>query len=112
MTPEELLQAKLYGDAERKPRRTFADVWRISRKALAETAVLEQRVAGGDLQFAQSLHAANKQVLGDAEAQLLAGLQAVVDGIEAIQLGGLAAGLNIFPGVTVQLPENDEDETD
>ena len=109
MTPQELLEAKLYGDAERKPRRTFADVWRISRKALAETAVLEQRVEGGDLQFAQDLHAANKQVLGGAEAQLLAGLQAVVDGIEAIQLGGLEHGLNVFPGVTVQLPEEDEE---
>ena len=110
MTLQELLEAKLYGDAERKSRAAVARVWQTARQALAQTAVLEQRVAGGDLQFAQSLHAANKQALGGAEAQLLAGLQAVVDGIEAIQLGGLAHGLNIFPGVTVQLPEEDEED--
>ena len=111
MTPEQLLQAKLYADAERKSRAAVARVWQAARQALAQTAVFEQRVSDGDLQFAQNLHAANKQSLGGAEAQLLAGLQAVVDGIEAIQLGGLEHGLNIFPGVTVQLPE-EEDETD
>ena len=111
MTPEQLLQAKLYAGPERKSRAAVARVWKTAREALAETAVLEQRVESGDLQFAQNLHAANKQALGGAEAQLLAGLQAVVDGIEAIQIGGLEHGLNIFPGVAVQLPE-EEDETD
>ena len=107
MTPEQLQQAKLYGDAERDARRAVAPAWDALRKAVAQATVLEARVSGGDLQFAAELHAENKAVLGGADAALIAAMQQVVGLIEAIQAGGKQAGLNVFPGVTVTLPESD-----
>jgi hypothetical protein len=111
MDDQQMALVKRYADAERETRAAMGRVYNAIVKALALEAVMGQRVSGGDLADMADYHAANLAKLGGAEVsirQLAGGLKAT---IEAVQLAGLAQGINIFPGVNVTLPaEGGDDE--
>jgi hypothetical protein len=109
MTPEQMRLAKLYADAERAARRKIAPVWDAIRHALAEDAVFNQRVASGDLVEMAEYHAANIAKLGGYDAQLRHVMAGALQLIEAMQRASVAAGENLFPGVTVTIPDDAPD---
>lgn len=108
MTPEQMRLTKLYADAERAARHKIASVWDSIRHALAESAVFEQRVASGDLSEMTEYHTVNLAKLGGYDVQLRQVMVGALQLIEAMQLASVQAGENLFPGVTVQVPEPEE----
>ncbi len=110
MTPEQMALAKKYADAERSARAKIAPVWDAIRHALAESAVFEQRVSGGDLTEMADYHAENIARLGGYDVQLRAVMSGVLQLIEAMQLASVLAGENLFPGVTVAIPDDTSPE--
>lgn len=98
--------SKKYIDAERSARAKIAPVWDAIRHALAEDAVFNQRVASGDLAEMAAYHADNIARLGGYDVQLRAVMSGALQLIEAMQLASVLAGENLFPGVTVAIPDD------
>ena len=110
MTPEEVAISKKYIDAERSARSKIAPVWDAIRHTLAEDAVFNQRVASGDLAEMAAYHAENIAKLGGYDVKLRAVMSGALQLIEAMQLASVLAGENLFPGVTVAIPDDAKPE--
>ena len=107
MKSDEMAVTKRYIDAERSARSKIMPVWDAVRHALAEDRVFAQRVAGGDLVEMADYHAENVARLGGYDVQLRQVMAGALQLIEAMQRASIQAGENLFPGVTVTLPESD-----
>jgi len=105
---QEMAIIKKYIDAEREARRKITPVWDAIRHALAEDRVFNQRVESGDLAEMKEYHAANVAKLGGYDVQLRALMGGALQLIEAMQAASVAGGENLFPGVIVQAPEQEE----
>jgi hypothetical protein len=96
-----------YKNEQRRVRNQAVMLWQEAQKTMTAYAALNDKMTAEFAPVAD-YHVAVAGELGGAEETLLAKVSDMAAFIEQMQAASLAAGNNLFPGVTVTLPDAEE----